>query len=220
MTPTATRLFALLASLDDPAAAAWALHVRDRVEGGLAPAAFADAFAAAARRLGKAELTLTEADGVPLPPGLTRDELGRLAMLAALPEADQVALASDCFSRGDTRERRAVLRALPLLPAPARFVDLAASACRTHVVPVFEAICCESPYPASFFPDATFDQMVIKALFLGVALGRVVGLAARTTPELQRMAHGYASERRAAGRSVPADIDRHFGAGAPAEESP
>ena len=50
--------------------------------------------------------------------------------------------------------------------------------------------------------------MVLKALFVGVAVDRIVGLDGRLTPELARMAADYASERRAAGRSVPSDIAR------------
>ena len=57
----------------------------------------------------------------------------------------------------------------------------------------------------------TFDgvhrghQMVLKALFVGAPVARIVGLAERTTDELVRMVEAYASERRAAGRPVPDD---------------
>ena len=84
-------------------------------------------------------------------------------------------------------------------------------ACRSHIQPLFEAIACENPYPARHFPELNFNQMVLKVLFTGVALDRVVGLQARVTPELQRMAADYASERRAAGRSIPPDIWRLIG---------
>jgi hypothetical protein len=214
MSSTTDRLLALL---DGPDAAAWIARVK-----GLTAATFASEFATVTRRLGKAELGFCDADradlaraGITLPPGLTVDELGRIILLLALPEAEQEERASDCFRRGDPREQRAVLRALPLLPSPARFLALAASACRTHIVPVFEAICCESTYPAAFFPDVTFHQMILKALFVGVALDRVVGLGARSNPELHRMVHDYAAERRAAGRSVPSDIESHFPAQSP-----
>ena len=46
----------------------------------------------------------------------------------------------------------------------------------------------------------------MKALFNGVRLERIVGLGARANAELTRMATDFAAERRAAGRSVPADI--------------
>jgi hypothetical protein len=178
-------------------------------------AAFLNAFAAAPRRLGKGDVVLAPEErvaweGTALLGGTTVDEVGRFALLLSLPEGAQDDLAGECYRHGEIRERRAVLRALGLFPRPERFVPLAVDACRSHVQSVFEAISCENPFPAAFFPDAALHQMVIKALFTGVALDRVVGLRARISPELARMAHGYASERRAAGRSVPADIELYF----------
>ena len=82
------------------------------------------------------------------------------------------------------------------------------NACRSSVQSVFDAICCENPYPALHFPDLAFNQMVLKALFTGVALERIHRLSERKNAELARMAAGYASERTAAGRSVPGDIGR------------
>jgi hypothetical protein len=173
-------------------------------------------FAAAPRRLGKAPVTLSNEErmaffDIPVIADAPGAELGRCALLAAAPEGEQDDLLAECFRHGELREKRAVLRALSLLPRPDRFCALAIDACRSHVQPVFEAICCESRYPAACFPDLAFRQMVLKALFTGVALDRIHGLDARIDPELVRMAHDYASERRAAGRPVPADIDRYFG---------
>jgi hypothetical protein len=74
------------------------------------------------------------------------------------------------------------------------------------VQPVFEAIACENPFPALYFSEQSFNQMVLKAVFIEVAVERILGLTARITPELRRMAADYASERRAAGRSVPDDV--------------
>ena len=102
----------------------------------------------------------------------------------------------------------AIARPCPafLLPAPERFLETAVDACRSHIQPLFEAIARENPYPARYFPELNFNQMVLKALFTGVALARVIGCDGRVTSELSRMAADYASERRAAGRSVPPDI--------------
>lgn len=228
MNDVTARLRALLAPHLSPEAATFldqALHGASCVEDGSperrpevvpARATFLRDFAAAPRKLGKGPVGPGDAGGTALPPGLTVDELGRAALLSALPAAEQVPLVEECYRHGELRERRAILRALPLLPAPERFVALAVDACRTHVEPVFEAICCDNPYPAACFPDASFFQMVLKALFIGVPLERVIGLGARTTPELVRMVRGYESERRAAGRVVPADIERFFGAAPPA----
>jgi hypothetical protein len=125
---------------------------------------------------------------------------------AKLSASEMFDLAEDCFRHGDNGERRAVLRCLSLFSEPERYVELAAQACRSSVQTVFEALACENPFPAATMPDLLFNQMILKALFTEVALDRVVGVDSRITPELSRMAEGYASERRAAGRSVPADI--------------
>jgi hypothetical protein len=176
----------------------------------------AEHFTAASRRVGKRALALTPPERARLAhEGLdwpvahwAMDDLARVTLLVlatAHPAPD--ALVETCYREGDNRERQAVLYALPLLAAPEGFVDLAVEACRTHVQPVFEAITCDNPYPARYFPEPAFNQMALKAVFTGVALERIVGLRSRVTEELARMAADYASERRAAGRPVPADLD-------------
>jgi hypothetical protein len=138
------------------------------------------------------------------------DELARVALLvyAASLSDDAPSLALEWYRAGDNREKRAVVRSLALLPEPGEHVALGTMACRTSVTAVFEAICCENPFPAEFFPDGTFNQMVLKAYFTGIAVDRIMGLDRRRKPELRRMAADYASERRAAGRAVPPDLDR------------
>lgn len=185
--------------------------------------AFAALFAETARLLGRAPVTLGEDERARLRAAaaewgaadVTLDELGRIGLLLTAaghllpPELE--ALVATVYDEGDSRERRAVLRALPLLPEPERFVERAVAACRTSVVPVFEAIACENPYPARHFPDGSFNQMVLKVLFQGLRLERVVGLARRCSPELARMGEDLARERRAAGRPVPEDLCRITG---------
>jgi hypothetical protein len=199
-----------------PSAAAWfaaaAAAARSR-EG------FGEAFTLVARKLGKARLALAEeevaqlaASGVTWPIahwGL--DELGRVALLleaSALAPDELPALVTECYHAAENRERQAVLKALVFLPGPQRFVELAVDACRTSILPIFEAIACENPYPARHFPQLNFNQMVLKTVFVGLPLERIVGLEQRLTAELSRMALDYASERRAAGRPVPEDLSR------------
>jgi len=109
--------------------------------------------------------------------------------------------------RGDNDERRALLRALSILSDPPRHLAIAIEACRTNVQTVFEGIACENSYPFHYFPDKNFNQLVLKALFTGVPLRRVMGLEQRITADLVRMTEDYASERRAARRFVPEDIE-------------
>jgi hypothetical protein len=149
--------------------------------------------------------------GILAPEAFTIGTLSRVALLAlgcaALEPHDHLSLLKDAYAKGDNGERVAVLRALSLLPDPRRFLDIAAEACRTHVQDVFEAIACDNPYPEQYFPDASFNQLVIKALFTEVPLARMRGLKARKNPELYRMARDYESERRAAARPVSPDLD-------------
>ncbi len=175
-------------------------------------------YTAMSRKVGRAPLALTDVEGRELAeatPGVefgrwTVDDLGRallLALLADAVDADMFrAAAVDCYEQGDAREQQSWLKSLPLLPQPERFLSYAIDACRTNILPVFEAIACDNPYPERFFPELHFNQLVLKALFVGAPLERIVGLQRRRNSELSRMAQDYAAERRAAGRTIPSDL--------------
>ena len=174
-------------------------------------------YAGASRRIGKQALDLTEAESSKvkaLHPDVVLDNWGAdeaaravlMLSLATLPPEEFVELVHQCYEKGDSREQESWLRGLVLLPGAERFLDAAVDACRTNIVPLFEAIACENPYPRDYFPELNFNQLVMKALFLGPELSRVMGLEQRTNGELSRMTNDYVSEREAAGRAVPADI--------------
>jgi hypothetical protein len=129
------------------------------------------------------------------------------AALDQLPEAEQPGFVLQLFEAGEMGEQVSLLRTLTLLPGPERFVEVGLQACRANVLDVFEAMVCDNPFLVACFPPLNFNQAVMKAIFQGVSVRRIEGLEARITPELQRMAAGYASERRAAGRPVPVDVD-------------
>jgi hypothetical protein len=188
VTSTAQTLLDELAELD-PAGAAW---IGEQLGTSDDPQHLRVAFARAARKLAQ----------------LRSLELGRTALvLAALEHADDPALVERLYRSGELGEQQSVLRMLPRLPQPQRFTMLAIEACRSNARPVFAAIASDNPFPAAWFPDPAFAQLVLKAVFVGVPVASIVGLGARATAALREMALGYASERRAAGRSVPSDID-------------
>jgi hypothetical protein len=178
---------------------------------------FFAAYAGAGRRLRgiearweSGEVAELGAAGLRTAESWTLDCVARVALLSRACRTaglDAAAVVEHVYRTGDNAERVALLRALPVLAGAERFVDTAVGACRTHVTPVFEAIACENPYPAARFSDPAFNQMVVKAMFLALPVTRIEGLRARCNPELVRMARAYASERRAAGRDVTADVD-------------
>ncbi len=186
---------------------------------------FPVAYAGAARRFGRdvieaspEEIAALES-AIPFssPFSWTCGELGRAAMLVwALknsPEARHIEIVEDLYYKGDNAERRALLRTLPFLAQPKRFLPLAIDACRTNVVTVFEGIACENAFPSTHFPESNFNQLVLKTLFLGLELERVFDWKKNNNDKLFHMADDYARERRFAGRSVPAgnlNIIEHF----------
>jgi hypothetical protein len=190
-------------------------------------------WSAAGRRLGRATLALSPEEQARLrppapalppdlasdlasdlprdlaPDGWGADECGRaLLLLAALPglaPESHLGRLEELYRTGELREQQALLRCLASLPAPERFVTLAIDAVRSNARTLVEAIACDNPFPATYLPNAAFNQMILKCLFVDLPLGRVSGLGGRRSPELARMVAAYASERRAAGRAVPED---------------
>jgi hypothetical protein len=85
-------------------------------------------------------------------------------------------------------------------------VELAAEACRSHVQDVLEALFCENPFVEDYLPELAFNQLIMKAMFVGIPLARVHGWQSRVNAELIRMARDFKAERQAAGRPVPDEV--------------
>jgi hypothetical protein len=188
------------------------------------------AYPAAAMRAGRGAIVLSTRDLRELhavAPGIgferwTRDDAARALLLIAQRAKGRtgdafVADALACFEQGDAREQESWLKAIALWPEAKAFLPHAIDACRTNIVPVFEALACENPYPSQHFPERNFNQVVLKAMFNSIALKRIVGLRSRLNAELSRMARDYAAERTAAGRAVPVDIELAISAEASAD---
>lgn len=112
----------------------------------------------------------------------------------------------ELFRYADIGELCAGYKAIPHLPAPERFVWRMGEGARSSMRAVYEAACCDSPYPAKFFDAIAWRQAVIKALFVEAPLWRVGGVDARLDAELARMALDLAEERRSAGRPVNPEL--------------
>lgn len=159
-----------------------------------APDAIARVFPAAGRSCGRAPL--------PDVPGWHADEAARALLLAALP-ADRVAAeATALYQYGDAAEKRAVLKALPLLPVGDAAVDLLHDALRSNDPRLIAAAL--GPY-ARHLPPPAWRQGVLKCVFLGIPLAAVADLTQRADAELAEMLAGLAAERTAAGRALPDD---------------
>lgn len=196
----------------------WLDQACSQLTGSTGRTALLDAYTSAPRQLGRVKVepadaeraAVAGADPEVILAGTTAD-LGRAILLlcahaASATEAASTELLLAPYEEGDSSEQQSWLRSLPMLPHPARFLAAAIDSCRTNILPQFESIACENPFPARHFPERNFNQLVLKALFNNLALTRIVGLERRFNAELSRMADDYVSEREAAGRSVPSDI--------------
>lgn len=181
------------------------------------PDGFIVAFATLGWRLRRTPLALQETEratlcaaGLATPGRLSVADLARARLLRqalrSLPAEGRADWLQELFRSGDNAEREAVLKVLLLLPEPQSYLETALDACRSAVHTTVAAITCGNAYPARYFPPDAFRGMVLKALHLGLPLAEIQGLAERRDGELARMAADYASELRAAGRPVPADI--------------
>jgi hypothetical protein len=161
----------------------------------------------AARVVGRGPLVSADPDGVH---GPTLDDAVREVLVVALGEAlaeDRWRLVeetSDLYRYGDADEKRAVLRALPVLDIGDRALPLVADALRTNDVRLVAAAL--GPYGGRHLDDQAWRQGVLKCLFVGVPLAAVARLDERRDEELAKMVAAYCYERVAAGRDVPDDV--------------
>jgi hypothetical protein len=220
MTPQAALQHWLDARLD-AAGSAW---LRDAVASVAAAGTDRELFrcvSLVSRKLGKAKLSLDAAEmgsAEQARPGWdpspwTIDQAARIRLLlAAATDVDAFVRRLDQLcATADVDELVAFYRGLPLYPDPTRHRLRAAEGLRTNMLVVFEAVAHRNPYPAEQLSEEAWNQMVLKALFVGSTLDPIVGLEARANAGLARMLGDYAHERWAAGRPVSPELWRCVG---------
>lgn len=180
------------------------------------------AFGAAPRFVGKEPLRLTkkeveQADSIRTgwnPSHWTADQATRILLLLSLPNNDPDKLVNtlnQLFSTAEVGELTALYLSLPLLPYPEQHRFRATEGFRTNMNVVFNAVALDNPYPAEYLDEPAWNQMVLKAIFIGSPLHRIYGLDARSNPTLARILSDFAHERWAAKRTVPVELWRVAG---------
>ncbi len=176
----------------------------------------------APRKLGKDDLQLSESDLADAsaarrgwdPRGWTVDEAARVLALLAFGTAAPQDLARTFVQlcrTADVGEAVALYRGLPLYPDQEQLEGQAAEGLRSNMRAVFEAVAHRSPYPRERFGRDRWNQMILKALFVGSALAPIQGLDERANAELAAILRDYAHERWAAGRPVSPELWRCVG---------
>lgn len=200
----------------------WLNQKRQKISNGGADFLFFTAFSAVPRYTEKKEIqpTLAELESASdicnnwYPANWTIDQAARVLLVLSLPANDvdkYLRILDRVFAAADVRELVALYQALPLLPHPERFRDRAAEGIRSNMTAVFNAVALQNPYPAKYLDNLAWNQMVLKALFVGSPLHLIQGIDERANPELARMLVDYAHERWAAGRNVSPELWRCVG---------
>lgn len=188
-----------------------------QIADGAALRVFFTSFSAVPRYIGKKKLSLTleqlqsaqELRSHWHPQVWTSDGAARTLLLLALPHnnaAEYLQRLEQLFTAADMGELVALYQALPLLPYGEQYRLRAAEGVRSNMIPVFNAIALHNPYPQEYFDELAWNQMVLKALFVGSPLRQIQGLSDRANPTLAQMLTDYAKERLAANRSVSPEL--------------
>lgn len=201
---------------------AWLSEKREQIAGGAPTRVFFTAFSAVPRYTGKKRLELTsedlqaaEAVRTGWSPGYwSVDQAARTLLVLALPQDDAekyLRTLEQVFSSADLGELIALYQSLPLLPFRKRHCARAAEGVRSNMTTVFNAVALHNPYPSECFDNIAWNQMVLKAVFIGSSLHLIQGIDRRANSELARMLTDYAYERWAAKRSVTPELWRLVG---------
>lgn len=149
-----------------------------------------------------------------MPGRWTTDQLARTLLLLGLAKREKQDFfdkLDKMFISSDLGEGVALYQSLPVLPYPDDLTDRAAEGIRTNITSVFKAVALHNPYPADFFDDDAWNQMILKSLFVGSPLYPILGIDRRSNEPLARMLVEYAHERWAAGREVSPELWRPVG---------
>lgn len=204
-----------------PAANGWLEQSIARVRASARDGELFLAFSLVPRKTGKndlglsaAELDVARAARAGWNPGdWSVDQAARIYLLLAGEAAGErfARQVQQLCATGDVAELVALYRGLPLYPAPERHRLQAAEGLRSNMKAVFEAVAHRNPYPAKQLAEPAWNQLVLKALFVGSALDPIIGVDERANPRLARMLCDYAHERWSAGRPVSPELWRCVG---------
>lgn len=172
------------------------------------------------RKLGKKDLVLSEDDFDQAgcirekftPKGWTIDQAARLALLLGSTSEDKFSERLETLCRSaDISELLTYYRGLPLYPHQEKYIFRATEGLRSNIKSVFESVAHNNPYPSEQFDANAWNQMVLKAIFIGSRLDLIIGFDHRANKELAQMLSHYAHERWAASRVVTPELWRAVG---------
>lgn len=199
----------------EPASGTWLAEQAEKIKSSTSPNSFFLAFSRASRYFKKEAISWMDEPKTALPEGVDPTawdslQVARIYLVLQLPFQNESwqAILQQLFETGDMYEQQALYAALPLFPNAEGLLPRAIEGCRTNMSVVFDAIALHNPYPSRFFPEANWNQLVLKAIFMQRPLYLIQDLDRRRNAALAAMATDFAHERWAAGRAVMPEVWR------------
>ena len=183
---------------------------------------FYSSFSAVPRYVGKNKLKLSDEEQQMAqkirsgwePQEWTVDEISRTLLVLSIAEGKKekfLDTLDKTFISSDIGEAIALYKSLAVLPYPNALQNRAVEGIRSNMTSLFNAMALDNPYPADYFGEGAWNQLVLKALFVGSPLYKIQGIDRRRNKKLANMLVDYAHERWAADRSVSPELWRPVG---------
>lgn len=146
-------------------------------------------------------------------PGFTENnwdlqQLCRSLLMTHLPLDQNVEILKNLVEMAAIKELVCLYKGLYFLKNAPDFVLLVQEGIRTNMVAVFDAIALGNPFAAKYLPIDAWNQLVLKAIFMGRPLYQITDLDLRKNEKLALIVHDYIHERWSAHRLVSPEIWR------------
>lgn len=134
-------------------------------------------------------------------------DICRISFANNLVAKSSIAMLKGLCKLSDDEEKTSLMKGLSLLDNKGELLTFVIDLTRTNSTDLFAAIALNNAYPANFFPEHNFNQLVLKALFSHLNISALSQLEARRNDELTRMVLDYKEELIKANRSIPESLD-------------
>ena len=138
----------------------------------------------------------------------TRQDVVRVIFMMDLDTKTNATYITQIFETAEVYELIALFKGLYLLENAAEFRMHYEEGIRTNMVNVFDAISAGNPFAKKYLPEASWNQLILKTLFIDRKLYKVHGVDAGKNENLANMLQDFVMERWAAGRTVSLEMWR------------
>lgn len=141
----------------------------------------------------------------------TLDRVVRVLLLTNIQnksEEDYCQTIETLFETAEINEAVALYTALSYLQYPEKWLFRATEAVRSNMGPVFDALAFQNPYPAKYFSESAWNQLVLKCIFNDKPIYLINGLDERANQNLANILSDFAHERWAAHRTISPQVWR------------